>query len=246
MIMSPVPANSGAVHHARLVARMLTIVWRLLAPAIGRYTTPHDRPELAPSVVTPLAGNGECAPVDEELAERVARREVAALEALYERHGRVLFSLAVKMLDDPQAAEEVVQDAFLKLWQRPETYVPQRGRLLTWLLGVAHHRAVDRLRRRQLERRHSADPAVHDVPASPRDSFDKVFAGLRGEAVARALKTLPAAQCRAVELAFLDGLTHIEIAAALGEPLGTIKTRLRLAMQKLRMSPELADLWPDA
>jgi RNA polymerase sigma-70 factor, ECF subfamily len=246
MITSPVSANSGAVHPAHIVAHMLTIEWQPTAPAIGRYTPPHDRLEVARSVVTPLSGDGERGPADEELAERVARREVAALEALYERHGRVLFSLAVKMLDDPQAAEDIVQETFLKLWQRPETYVPQRGRLRSWLLGVAHHRTVDRLRRRRLELSHSADPADLDVPASPRDTFHEVFAGLRGEAVARALKTLPAAQCRAVELAFLDGLTHTEIAAALGEPLGTIKTRLRLALQKLRMSPELADLWPDA
>ena len=198
-------------------------------------------------MVTTLAGEGGRAlSSDEALAEQIARRDVAALETLYERHGRALFSLAVKMLDDHHAAEEVVQETFLKLWQRPETYVPQRGRLLPWLLGVTHHRAVDRLRRRRLEQRHSTDPGVFDVAAGPSDPFDEVFAGLRGDAVARALRTLPEAQRRAVELAFLRGLTHVEIADALGEPLGTIKTRLRLAMQKLRVLPELAALRPDA
>ena len=198
-------------------------------------------------MVTTLAGEGEGALAsDELLAERIARRDVAALEEVYERHGRALFSLAVKMLDDHQIAEEIVQETFLKLWQRPETYLPQRGRLLPWLLGVTHHRAIDRLRRRRLELRHATEPAVVDVPAGPGDPFDEVFAGLRGEVVARALKTLPEAQRRAVELAFLRGLTHVEIADALGEPLGTIKTRLRLAMQKLRVLPELAALRPDA
>ena len=225
---------------------MLAVESPLYAPPVGRYTAPHDRPEAAAPVVTTLAGEGErVLSSDEALAERIGRRDVEALEALYDRHGRALFSLAVKMLDDHQAAEEIVQETFLKLWQRPETYVPQRGRLLPWLLGVAHHRAVDRLRRRRLEQRHSTEPAVFDVPASRSDPFDEVFDGLRGEAVARALRTLPEAQRRAVELAFLRGLTHVEIADALGEPLGTIKTRLRLAMQKLRLIPELAELRQD-
>ncbi|MDP8924043.1 MAG: sigma-70 family RNA polymerase sigma factor, partial [Chloroflexota bacterium] len=198
---------------------------RLCMPPVDRYTASHDRPEAAPAVVTTLAGEDERALSDEALAERIGRRDVAALEALYERHARALFSLAVKLLDDHHAAEEVVQETFLKLWQRPETYVPRRGRLLPWLLGVTHHRAVDRLRRRRLELRHSTGQAVFDVPAGTRDPFDEVFAGLRGEAVARALRTLPEAQRRAVELAFLRGLTHVEIADLLGEPLGTIKTR---------------------
>ena len=183
---------------------------------------------------------------DEALARRLHGRDVRALEALYDRYSRVLYSLALKMLADPEAAEEIVQETFLRLWQRPASYVPERGRLLSWLLGVTHHRAVDRLRRRRLELRHRTAPAVFDVPAGRSDPFDAVLAGLRGQAVARALETLPEAQRRAVELAFLRGLTHVEIAEALGEPLGTIKTRLRLAMQKLRVLPELVELRPDA
>ena len=225
---------------------MLAVESTLYAPGVQRYTAPHDRPEAAAPVVTTVAGEGERTLPDEALAARDAQRDVAAHELLYERHGRALFSLAVKMLDDHHAAEEIVQETFLKLWQRPEAYVPERGRLLPWLLGVTHHRAVDRLRRRRLEQRHSTEPAVFDVPAGRSDPFDEVFAGLRGEAVARALRTLPEAQRRAVELAFLRGLTHVEIDELLGEPLGTVKTRLRLAMQKLRVLPELAELRPDA
>lgn len=230
----------------RIVGVMLAIESPLYRVRAHGYTAPHDRPEVAAFMVTTLADEGEPASSDEVLAERIARREVAALETLYDRHCRALFSLAVKMLDDHQAAEEVVQETFLKLWQRPDTFVPQRGRLLPWLLGVTHHRAVDRLRRRRLELRHSGEPAMLDITAGPGDPFDAVFAGLRGEAVARALETLPEAQRRAVELAFLRGLTHVEIADALGEPLGTIKTRLRLAMQKLRACAELSALRPDA
>src|SRR3712207_195260 len=129
---------------------MLAVESGLYAPTVQRYTAPHDRPEAAAPVVTILAGEGERTLPDEVLAARIAQRDVAALELLYERHGRALFSLAVKMLDDHHAAEEVVQETFLKLWQRPETYVPERGRLLAWLLGVTHHRAVDRLDRKSV------------------------------------------------------------------------------------------------
>ncbi len=218
---------------------------RVNAPAIAGYTALHDRREAARPVLTTDAGEGEYTLSDEALAEGIGRCDVGALEALYERHGRVVFSLAVKMLGDRQAAEEIVQETFVKLWQRPETYVPSRGRLLPWLMGVAHHRAVDRLRRRRLELRYNTDPTAFDPPADPGDPFDEVLAGLRGAAVGRALRTLPEAQRRAVELAYLRGLTHVEIADVLGEPLGTIKTRLRLAMQKLRASVELADLRPE-
>jgi len=196
-------------------------------------------------MVTTLADDGGLTLSDEMLAEQIARREVSALETLYARHGRALFSLAAKMLDDRHAAEEIVQETFLKLWQRPETYVPARGRLLSWLLGVTHNRAVDRLRRRRLELRHNTESAVVDLAGGPPDPLDEVLAGMRGEAVARALRTLPDAQRRAVELAYLRGLTHVEIAVALGEPLVTVKTRLRLAMQKLRACAEIADLRPD-
>lgn len=205
------------------------------------YTAQHDWPQAAaPAVmseaadVTPLA--------DEALAVRLVDGDVRALEQLYERHARAVFSLALKLLADREAAEEVVQETFLKLWQRPEAYTPERGRLIAWLLGVAHHRAVDRLRRRRLEQRYGAAQAAAEPMLSHRDPVDDVFQSLRGEAVARALQTLPTAQRIAVELAYLRGMTQVEIADALGEPLGTIKTRLRLAMQKLRGSLELAGL----
>ena len=179
---------------------------------------------------------------DEALARRLARRDVRALEALYDRYSRVLYSLALKMLADPEAAEEIVQETFLRLWQRPASYVPERGRLLSWLLGVTHHRAVDRLRRRRLELRYSSDHRLAEPSRLPPDPEDELLASLRGEAVVRALSTLPEAQRVAVELAYVHGMTQAEIAATLGEPLGTVKTRLRLAMQKLRSSLELAEM----
>ena len=183
---------------------------------------------------------------DEVLAERLGNGDVRALEQLYERHSRAVFSLSLKLLAEREAAEEIVQETFLKLWQRPDAYSPERGRLIAWLLGVAHHRAVDRLRRRRLEQRYGASQQALEPIVSDRDPVDDVLQSLSGEAVGRALRELPTAQRIAVELAYLRGMTQVEIATALGEPLGTIKTRLRLAMQKLRGSLELAGLRPGA
>jgi RNA polymerase sigma-70 factor (ECF subfamily) len=209
------------------------------------YTGRHDWPQVAAAAVTSEAADATLL-ADEALAERLGDGDVAALERLYERHSRAIFSLALKLLADREAAEEVVQETFLKLWQRPDSYSVSRGRLIAWLLGVAHHRAIDRLRRRRLEQRYGASQQAAEPIVSDRDPVDDVLASLRGEAVARALQSLPSAQRVAVELAYLRGMTQVEIASVLGEPLGTIKTRLRLAMQKLRGSLELAELRPGA
>src|SRR5436190_957734 len=212
---------------------------------INGYTGRHDWP-LDTTVAVMLEAADATHLADETLAERLPAGDVGALECLYERHARAIFSMALKLLADREAAEEVVQETFLKLWQRPEAYSPGRGRLIAWLLGVAHHRSVDRLRRRRLEQRYGASQQAVEPVVSDRDPVDDVLASLQGEAVARALQALPTAQRIAVELAYLRGMTQVEIAAQLGEPLGTIKTRLRLAMQKLRGSLELAELRPGA
>jgi RNA polymerase sigma-70 factor (ECF subfamily) len=182
---------------------------------------------------------------DESLVDLVAREDVQALEVLYERHSRAVYSLSVKMLGEPAAAEEVVQECFLKLWRQPRLYQPSRGKLLSWLLGVTHHRTVDELRRRRLEQRHSANGEVESASGDESDPMKQVWGSVQMEAVGRALADLPAAQRIALELAYLRGMTQAEIAAALGEPLGTIKTRMRLALQKLRNRPELEALVSD-
>ena len=179
---------------------------------------------------------------DEGLVELLGRRDVAALETLYGRHARAVYSLSLKMLGDPAAAEEVVQEAFLKLWRQPHLYQAERGKLLPWLLGVTHHRAVDQLRRRRLEQRHTVDGEFDPPAGGEGDPEQHAWGRFRVEAVGRALAMLPPSQRVALELAYLRGMTQAEIAAALGEPLGTIKTRMRLAMQKLRAVPELAAL----
>jgi RNA polymerase sigma-70 factor (ECF subfamily) len=162
----------------------------------------------------------------------------------------------MRLLGDGPAAEEVVQETFLKLWRQPAAYQPARGRLFTWLLGVAHHRAVDLLRRRQLEERHRVAGA--STGQSLVDLFDNL--GLTSGdddpqsrlgnleqrvALEHALGRLPVEQRLALELAYYRGLTQAEVAARLGEPLGTIKTRMRLALQQLRKAPELCEVWSE-
>lgn len=185
---------------------------------------------------------------DDALVGLLAQGDVRALEALYERHGRALYSLAVKMLADPDLAEEIVQESFLKLWQRPGTFDPTRGRLITWLLGVTHHRAVDLLRRQRLERQRLQE-AARDGTGEPlversEDPEERAWSTLRQEAVAGALAALPPNQREPLELAYFQGLTQAEIAARLGEPLGTIKTRMRLALRKLRSALRAAEARP--
>jgi RNA polymerase sigma-70 factor (ECF subfamily) len=191
---------------------------------------------------------------DTLLVESVARGEARALETIYERYSRGVYSLAVRLLGDTTAAEEVVQETFLKLWRQPSAYQPSRGRLLPWLLGVAHHHAVDMLRRRQLEQRHRAATngdgtaaglenlglvSAEDDPQQRASGFDQ------RDAIGRALAELPVEQRVPLELAYYRGMTQFEVATLLSVPLGTIKTRMRLGLQQLRKVPELSTLWSE-
>jgi RNA polymerase sigma-70 factor (ECF subfamily) len=191
---------------------------------------------------------------DVVLVELVARGDSRALEHIYQRHSRGVYSLAVRLLGDTTAAEEVVQETFLKLWRYPNAYQPARGRLLPWLLGVAHHHAIDMLRRRQLEQRHRAAAngdgtaaglenlglaSADDDPQSRASGFDQ------RDAIGRALADLPAEQRVPLELAYYRGMTQFEVATLLSVPLGTIKTRMRLGLQQLRKVPELSLLWSE-
>jgi RNA polymerase sigma-70 factor (ECF subfamily) len=191
---------------------------------------------------------------DVALVESVAQGDARALEQLYERHSRGIYSLAVRLLTDTTAAEEVVQETFLKLWRHPSAYQPARGRLLPWLLGVAHHHAVDMLRRRQLEQRHRATSNGDGTPASlenlglvsGEDDPQQHAAGFdQRDAIGRALAELPVEQRLPLELAYYSGMTQFEVSTLLSVPLGTVKTRMRLGLQQLRKVPELSVLWSE-
>jgi RNA polymerase sigma-70 factor (ECF subfamily) len=195
---------------------------------------------------------------DARLVGAIATGDSAALEQLYVRHSRGVYSLALRLLTDSPAAEEVVQETFLKLWRQPSAYQPSRGRLLPWLLGVAHHHAIDLLRRRQLEQRHSVAPSSHvngdgiadlldnlGLTSSDGDPQSRAGAFEQQTEVLRALGSLPVEQRLPVELAYYRGMTQLEIATLLSLPLGTVKTRMRLGLQQLRKAPELSRLWSD-
>ncbi len=191
---------------------------------------------------------------DTSMVEAVARGDARALELIYERHSRGVYSLALRLLSDSTAAEEVVQETFLKVWRQPNAYQPARGRLLPWLLGVAHHHAVDLLRRRQLELRHRAtsngdgsSDAVDSLGLTSPEEDPQIQAGAFDQraAVSQALAGLPIEQRLPLELAYYRGMTQFEVASLLGVPLGTIKTRMRLGLQQLRRVPELATVWSE-
>ena len=172
-------------------------------------------------------------PGDDQLIAAVARGDQAALLALYDRHGRMGYGLAYRILGEAGAAEEAVQDAYLRLWRRAATFDASRGNARSWLLTIVHHCAIDLLRRRA-----GAPPVVAalDEMADRRsvpDAWSEVSGRIESDRVRTAVETLPGEQRRAIEMAFFDGLTHREIAERDGLPLGTVKGRLRLGLKRL-------------
>jgi RNA polymerase sigma-70 factor (ECF subfamily) len=168
---------------------------------------------------------------DSDLIRRMRLGDESALEALYARYGGLLYTLALRVVGDPELAREVLQDTVLRAWDGRETYDAARGRVPWWLMGIARNRAIDLLRSRSHQARLRESARLDaDRPASP-GSAESV--ALR-QVVGHALAGLSAVQRAAIELAYYDGLTQVEIAAKLQEPLGTIKSRTREAMERLR------------
>jgi RNA polymerase sigma-70 factor (ECF subfamily) len=169
----------------------------------------------------------------------VRRGEAAAFEVVYERHSSAAFSLAYRMCGTRGLAEDVTQEAFLAVWRSGARYDRARGSVRTWLLGIVHNRASDALRRGAVhDRRRSADEtAAERLPAAERT---EVEAARRDEAqaVRELMDTLPEEQSRVIELAYFGGFTHREIAEMLDAPIGTIKGRMRLGLEKMRAGLE--------
>jgi RNA polymerase sigma-70 factor, ECF subfamily len=180
---------------------------------------------------------------DEELVRRVQHGDTAALEALYGRYARVVFSFAVRIVGDGPTAEEILQEAFVRTWKQAGTFRTVRGNFASWLLSITHNLAVDELRRRQRRPQRIDGPDISETLYGLIDEATNVEeaaeAGALRERVSIAMRTLPEAQRIAIELAYFSGMSQREIAAYQREPLGTIKTRLRLGMQKLKTA--LAD-----
>jgi len=181
----------------------------------------------------PRIGGSSEEPPDAELVRQMRLGHERALEGLYVRYGGLVYTLALRIVGDRELAREVLQDTFLRAWNASEAYDAQRGRVPWWLMGIARHRAIDLLRSRPHQARvREQEPVTADVrdPACV-GSSDAV--GLR-RAVMDALQGLTTAQRQAIELAYYGGLTQVEIARELGEPLGTVKSRTREAMERLR------------
>jgi RNA polymerase sigma-70 factor (ECF subfamily) len=171
---------------------------------------------------------------DRAAMARLVAGELDALEGLYERHGTMAYSIALRITGDPGTAEDVVQEAFLGAWRNAARYVDGRGSVKTWLLAIVHHRAIDSIRRRRqttfLPEPEETVPEALTLP----DLWGDVSAGLDRDAIATALDGIPAAQREAIDLAYFGGLTQVEIAQRLGLPLGTVKSRQRLGLLALR------------
>jgi RNA polymerase sigma-70 factor (ECF subfamily) len=180
---------------------------------------------------------------DEELMELVAGGDPAAFEGVYDRHGGAAFSLAYRMVGSRSIAEDIVQEAFLSIWRSRLRYRRERGSVRTWVLGIVHHRGIDALRRNLVhERRRTSAEGIDERQEAPERT--DVEAARRDEArtVRRALDDLPDGQGQVIELAYFGGFTHTEIADMLEMPIGTVKGRMRLGLEKLRrtLGPQVA------
>ncbi len=169
---------------------------------------------------------------DEALVALAARSEQSALAELYDRFGRPAYGLALRILRDESLAEDAVQEAFLTLWRTSTRFVPERGKASTWILTLVHRRAVDLVRREERRRADAIDQAPEQVS---RDAVDEeAWLRLQRERVQDALRKLPDQQREAIELAYYGGFTQSELAERLGQPLGTIKSRMFMGLARLR------------
>ena len=178
---------------------------------------------------------------DHQLIKRVSQVDKDALEALYTRYQTPVYSLAMYMLKQPALAEEVTQDIFLNIWLKASSFNAERGQPRAWIMSVAHHKIVDviRSRRRAIINTDPADYETLDLlPAGGPSTEAQVEQTLERERIMRALETIPESQREVIMLAYFEGYSQSGMAEKLDQPLGTIKTRVRLAMQKLRTTLE--------
>lgn len=180
--------------------------------------------------------------VDLELLQRIAARDEAALACLYDRHSSLTYSLIMRILRSAADAEDVLQETFVRVWSRADTYDPRLGSPAAWLTRIARNRAIDRLRSKRVRRDISvetvAGPDGGRVALPEPETHETPEVVVQSETIARALRgalaLLPAAQRDLIEAAFFDGYSHLELAARFGMPLGTVKTRIRTGLMTMR------------
>ena len=178
---------------------------------------------------------------DEALVTQVARGSSAALEVLYDRYAATVLGISVRIVGDQALAEDILQETFWRVWQSAGTYQPQLGAFTGWLFRIARNLSIDAYRRRNVRpqavmstREEGDDPLLEQTPDPDMDVAEQAQSILRNRQVRQALASLPSVQRQVIEMAYFNGMTRQEIAEATGEALGTIHTRARLALQKLR------------
>lgn len=164
----------------------------------------------------------------------VEGEDSGAFAGLYDRHSRAAYSLAYRMMGDRQAAEDLVQEAFLQVWRAARSYRADRGSVRTWILSIVHNRGIDQIRSRAHLRRKQDKLEASALTSEPSEAFSETWKNSQRAQVREALNTLPQEQLQILELAYFSGYTHVEIAEQLNQPLGTVKGRMRLGLQKLR------------
>jgi RNA polymerase sigma-70 factor (ECF subfamily) len=175
---------------------------------------------------------GEPGAWERAIGGRLAAGEPAALAEVYDQYASFVFGLARRVIGEPRGAEDVTQEVFVSLWERPEAFDPVRGSMRTWLATLAHRRAVDYVRREEARRRRSQRDAARQATPVP-DVEELASAILMAEEVRAAVVALPEEQRRAIELAYFGGRTYREVAVELGIPEGTAKSRLRLGLRRI-------------
>ena len=172
---------------------------------------------------------------DEELMHLVQSGNARAFELLYDRHGGAAFSLAYRMVGNRVTAEDISQEAFLSIWRSKMRYKQELGSVRTWVLGIVHHRAIDALRRNLVhDRRRTEVEGIEERFEAKELTEVEAVRRLEAKSVRSALDSLPDDQCRVIELAYFGGFSHSQIAETLEMPIGTVKGRMRLGLEKMR------------
>ena len=178
---------------------------------------------------------------DEDLISLVQTGDAEAFATLYDRHSRAAYSLTYRMMGEKQAAEDLAQEAFIKVWRRAGSYRAQKASVRTWILSIVHNRGIDQLRSLASRRRTQEKIEASAASSQPSEAFAETWRNTQAEQVREALSTLPKEQLKILELAYFSGYTHVQIAELLNVPLGTVKGRMRLGLKKIRAYFESPD-----